>query len=322
MNCDEALLAISAALDGELSPRERAALSEHLLDCPGCRELAADLRVLTEELERGDREPPEELAAAIRNAVAEEAKASPAPKKRRAPYLRTVAAMLALCVCLGGIGLFAAGRMGMKKGDAAGGAAPALYQAAPESREYDSAAPDGAEGAAEFSAASEGGPETPMESAAPQDPADAPLPMPSVAPSSGSAANGGTGSDGPEEAAPGMSGAGADSGSAEEKSALTPEEALELAFEYVGGYGAYPEAVRRTTVLDGAQRTGYSLKTVETETARSEYCLHYAGLSADGESYRFRLYEDITGKADGSGHTATMNWIDVSVDGGRITPMS
>lgn len=318
MNCDEALLAISAALDGEISPRERAALSEHLLACAGCRELAADLRVLTEELERSDREPPEELAAAIRKAVAEEAKA-PAPKKRRAPYLRTVA-VLALCVCLGGAGLFAAGRMGMK--GAAGGVAPANYQAAPESMEKSNRAAqeDCYDGAMEGDSAPAGGePDAPMASAVPMDPADAPLPMPSVAPSADSIANGGTDSDGLEETAPGM--VGADSGSGEEKSSLTPEEALELVFVYIGGYEVYPEAVRYTAVVDGAQMIGYSLQTVETETVRSEYCLHYVGLSSDGGSCQFHLYEDITDKADGSGHTATMNWIDVSVDSGQITPM-
>lgn len=102
MTCEEALLAISAALDGELSPRERAKLSEHLMQCESCRVLAEDLRVLTDALEGSSREPPTGLAEAVRAAVAAEPPAVHAPNRRRPPYLRSLAAMLALCVGLGG----------------------------------------------------------------------------------------------------------------------------------------------------------------------------------------------------------------------------
>lgn len=130
MNCDEALLAISAALDGELTPAEQGKLSEHLLCCPECRELAEDLRVLSELLEDSAAEPPAELAASIQKAVAEEPQTAPAPKKRRAPYLRAVAAMLALCIGLGGLGLFAAGKSAQKSADSgAANMAPALFGA-------------------------------------------------------------------------------------------------------------------------------------------------------------------------------------------------
>lgn len=222
MNCDEALLAISAALDGELSPKERLKLSEHLLACESCRELAEDLRVLTEELSRSDREAPPGLAAAVRRAVAEEAQASPVPKKR--PYLRAVAAMLALCVGLGGIGLFASGRMGMK-GDCAGGAAPALFESAPEARAYSaSAPPENAESADGYCGPTvDGDPaEAPKEAAQSYLEGDASAPMPSSAPAPaglmieegsgsseetapGSEKNGGHGpsSDGDDETAPG-----------------------------------------------------------------------------------------------------------------------
>lgn len=140
MNCDEALLAISAALDGELSPAEQKKLSEHLLCCPECRELAEDLRVLSELLEDSEQAPPAELSEAVRRAVAEEAGSSPTPKRRRAPYLRAIAAMLALCIGLGGLGLFAAGRSGQKSADSgAANMAPALFGAARQ-------APEGAGG--------------------------------------------------------------------------------------------------------------------------------------------------------------------------------
>ena len=50
MNCDQALEAISAALDGELSAKERTLLDAHLADCPTCAalfdELAGQSRLL------------------------------------------------------------------------------------------------------------------------------------------------------------------------------------------------------------------------------------------------------------------------------------
>lgn len=179
MNCDEALLVISAALDGELSPAERLKLSEHLLECESCRVLAEDLRILTDELGCSDREAPPGLADAIRRAVAEEAQAPAAPKKRP-PYLRAVAAMLALCVGLGGIGLFA----GRRTGNDSAGAAPAMFQAAPENRAY-SAAPEGAPEADSYGAAGDGSAPMEAEESSP-DPE-----MPGMAPAS-VAADGGS----------------------------------------------------------------------------------------------------------------------------------
>lgn len=349
MNCDEALLAISAALDGESSPAERARLSEHLLECESCRALAEDLRFLTGELGRSDREAPQPLAEAVRRAVAAEARAaSPTPKKRP-PYLRAAAAMLALCIGLGGIGLFAAGRMGMK-GDSAGGAAPALSEAAPEARAYSEGALP--EDAADASVA----PEVPMETASlPGPDGDAPMPMPSEAPAGvmavdGSGSNGETapgaadftgsetnkenagltadtgvskeeitpadapGSDRADGCAPGSgeSGAAAPGGDA----VLTPEEALELVFQHLGGYEAYPEARQRMVCMYGFDAPAYYLKTVETDAVSSEYCLDYTGSPPEGEGYYFRFYEMVTDKReDGFDHTATSNWYTVSPDG-------
>lgn len=325
MNCDEALLAISAALDGELPPKERLKLSEHLLGCENCRELAEDLRVLTEELGHSGQEVPPGLADAVLRAVAEEPRAAHVPKRRRAPYLRTAAAMLALCAGLGGIGLFAAGRMGMK-GDCAGGAAPALYQAAPETREYSvSAPPEDAEdaGVSSDAAAAGGEPEAPMEAAQPYLGGETPVPMPSSAPApAGVMAVDGDGSN--EKAAPGSEkngGYGPSSDGCEETvpgsdAVLTPEEALELVFEYIGGYEAYPQARRRTVCMYGFDAPAYYLKTVENDTVSSEYCLDYAGFPPEGEGCYFHFYEMVTDKReDGFDHTATSNWYTVSPDG-------
>lgn len=109
MNCDQALEAISAALDGELSPGERAELSKHLLQCEHCRRVAEDFRVLAGLLEDSEVQVPEGLAASVCAAAAREAQEAPAPRRRR-PYLSAIAAMLALCVGLGGISLFVSGQ--------------------------------------------------------------------------------------------------------------------------------------------------------------------------------------------------------------------
>lgn len=261
MTCEEALLAISAALDGELPPRERAKLSEHLVQCESCRALAEDLRVLTDALEDSDREPPAGLAESIRAAVA----AEPTARKRRPPYLSTIAAMLALCIGLGGIGLFVSGRAGSGAGSAANGAAPALYQAAPASQappapseEMEKSAADwdglsdGTDSAAGYSVTGGGDPaEAPMAAEAPMEAAneeDA-LPAPSSAPSAMTEARGGGGPTsygGYDGAGPASNGAGedgtrmeyapaGDSMNGEEKLALTPEEALELARTFYAG---------------------------------------------------------------------------------------
>lgn len=137
MSCDEALEAISAALDGELSPGERAKLSEHLLQCEHCRRIAEDFRVLTELLEDSEVPAPEGLAASVCAAAAREAQEAPVPHRRR-PYLSAVAA-LALCIGLGGVSLFVFGQ-GQKEQNLAAGTA--MYQAgsaAGEPYNYDAA---------------------------------------------------------------------------------------------------------------------------------------------------------------------------------------
>lgn len=338
MTCEEALLAISAALDGELPPVERARLSEHLMQCGSCRELAEDLRVLTGALEDSDREPPAGLSESVRKAVAEEPQAVPVPKKRRPPYLRSLAALLALCIGLGGIGLFVSGQGGGNTGSAAGSAAPALYQAAPRAMEK-SAGCDGlddCDGAVGYSAAEGSGPaEAPMEESdaeVPQ-PAPADAPMPSIAPAPQEAGTYNFGATQEENAPDGGSeggdptyngggptsdsaGSGSDRMEGEEKLSLTPEEALELVFEHLGGYEEYPEARQRVVCMYGFDAPAYYLKTVETDMVSAEYCLDYAGPPPEGEGYCFRFYEMVTDKQeDGFDHTATSNWYIVSPDG-------
>ena len=37
MNCNKAMVLMSAAIDGELSPKEEEELAQHLAECPECR---------------------------------------------------------------------------------------------------------------------------------------------------------------------------------------------------------------------------------------------------------------------------------------------
>ena len=44
MNCNKAMVLMSAAIDGELSLKEEAELAEHLAECPECREEFQDAK--------------------------------------------------------------------------------------------------------------------------------------------------------------------------------------------------------------------------------------------------------------------------------------
>lgn len=108
MDCEQALEAVSAALDGELSPAERGSLEAHLSVCPECRALAEDLRVLTAALEETEAAPPPSLAGAVMERVAAEGRVVPisAGRRKRVRRWLGLAAMLALVICVGGMGLW------------------------------------------------------------------------------------------------------------------------------------------------------------------------------------------------------------------------
>lgn len=113
MNCQEALEAISAAIDGELSPDERAALDAHLASCPACAALLEELSGQSRLLREMDCQVPEGLSARIladlpsrADAGTEGAQSSVTPfpsKKRPALWRRlgTLAACLALVIWAG-----------------------------------------------------------------------------------------------------------------------------------------------------------------------------------------------------------------------------
>lgn len=335
MTCEEALLAISAALDGELSPAERARLSGHLLECPQCRELAEDLRVLTDILEDSEQAPPPELAASIRRAVAEEVKPSAPPDKRRVPYLRTIAAMLALCVCLGGVGLFI---YGQSKGDSAasGGAAP--FKSAPEmmadgtSGGAAGGAADSCDSAAEVDDASMEPTEMPAGLG------EAPVPAPSSAPAPGDRNTPNEDNTpqepdtfmatAPEEAPSSSDSVTSDPGDTG-KASITPEEALELVFEYLGGYEKYPEAEFTPIPFNFTDIQVYPpscclipdhpIDSADDEnTQHSSTWLTFYGSSPNGRCYDFWLFSYLTFPGFDFNRGSTLNLFTVPLDGSEV----
>lgn len=104
MNCDEALLAISERLDGELSAEDSLALEEHLKACPACRALERELAQLNLDVAELTAEAPETLASGVMRAIRAEREKKPAPKKRVAG-IWVFAAAAAAVLLLGAAGV-------------------------------------------------------------------------------------------------------------------------------------------------------------------------------------------------------------------------
>lgn len=106
MNCEQALILISAALDGEITPAEREQLNTHLDLCEECGALAADFGLIRTGLS---------VQAAVPAGLTEEtedALDAADRRKKRTLFLRrygSVAAMLALVISLGAIALSGGG---------------------------------------------------------------------------------------------------------------------------------------------------------------------------------------------------------------------
>ena len=69
MNCEQALEAISARLDGALSEEENRELETHLASCASCRALLKELTELEEGLETLPVEAPETLAPSVMRTI-------------------------------------------------------------------------------------------------------------------------------------------------------------------------------------------------------------------------------------------------------------
>lgn len=105
MNCDEAMLAISAKLDGELNPAELEALEAHLKLCPDCRALAKELEEMDAALETLVCPPPETLVGNVMDKIRAEAAEQKQPRRQK-PWagLMAVAAVAAVLL-LGALGV-------------------------------------------------------------------------------------------------------------------------------------------------------------------------------------------------------------------------
>ncbi len=121
MRCDQAPEQISAALDGELTAREREELDDHLAGCPGCAALFDELAGQSRLLRDLDCEMPGDLTDRILSRLPEP---KPAPEKagRVLPWRRWGA--LAACLVLAAwAGLSLPG----VSADSESGPAPAAY---------------------------------------------------------------------------------------------------------------------------------------------------------------------------------------------------
>ena len=118
MNCEQALEAISARLDGALSEEENRELETHLASCASCRALLKELTELEEGLETLPVEAPETLAPSVMRTIRAEkaAQAAPAAKKsqRRGPHI-TAWLIAALALLLGATGVIDLPGFGEKK---------------------------------------------------------------------------------------------------------------------------------------------------------------------------------------------------------------
>ena len=106
MNCEQALAAISARLDGELSEAESRELDAHLASCASCRELLKELTELEAGLDSLPMEDaPDTLAPGVMRAI--RAEKSQKPQKKKAPHRTAwlIAAAAAIALLLGAAGI-------------------------------------------------------------------------------------------------------------------------------------------------------------------------------------------------------------------------
>lgn len=121
MNCEQALEAISARLDGVLSEEENRELEAHLASCASCRALLRELTELEDGLKELPVEAPETLVPSVMRTIRAEkaAQASPSEKKnqRRRPHITAwlIAAAAALALLLGAAGVIDLPGFGEKK---------------------------------------------------------------------------------------------------------------------------------------------------------------------------------------------------------------
>lgn len=103
MNCEQALTAISAKLDGALSEAEDRALTAHLAQCPDCRRTYDELCAMDEAMDDLLCEAPEALSRRVMARVREEPK--PARQHKITPAAFLAAAAVLAVILLGATGV-------------------------------------------------------------------------------------------------------------------------------------------------------------------------------------------------------------------------
>jgi hypothetical protein len=127
MKCDDALELISAALDGELTAEERAALDEHLANCPACAALYEELSGQSHLLRELDCHVPEGLSQRILSQLPEQS--APPKKRRRVIHWQKWGALAACAALVVWAGLTLPSHLGRSGSDSSSGAAPVSVNA-------------------------------------------------------------------------------------------------------------------------------------------------------------------------------------------------
>lgn len=97
MNCRNARRAIHQRIDGEIAPRDEAALTGHWVECVACRKLADDFVALRFDLRRIDRLEP--LSTAVIRRVEGRGVRTVLGPQRLLPFgVTAAAAVVALCI--------------------------------------------------------------------------------------------------------------------------------------------------------------------------------------------------------------------------------
>lgn len=99
MTCEEAMPLLSAYLDGETTPEERAAIAAHLADCASCRAILEEYRKIDEAIASLEATPP----ASLRERVMREIQKRPSHRRRTWAAVVAAAAVLAVAIAVGGL---------------------------------------------------------------------------------------------------------------------------------------------------------------------------------------------------------------------------
>ena len=114
MNCEQAMIAMSAYLDGELKKEEQAELTAHLAECEDCRRLLNKLRGAEDAFCEAQAEAPETLHESVMAQIRTEAKR----KEKRPVHILWAAAAAAAVI----VGMLAGGVWDLRELSAPGAA--------------------------------------------------------------------------------------------------------------------------------------------------------------------------------------------------------